>query len=171
MRQFCLLISAYFALALSSCVQQQQNEESPPGYPKVGHIKGVKTASYKVRGKRYHPLSVEKALQYDEVGIASYYGKSRRGERTASGEYMNSKKSLSAAHKTLPLPCSARVTCLASGKSCVVRVNDRGPFVANRLIDVSPRAAEILQLKGRGLGKVRVEVLSVGDDEYRVEKN
>jgi rare lipoprotein A len=74
---------------------------------------------------------------------------------------------VSGAHKTLPLPCRVKVTNLANGKSIKMRLNDRGPFIAGRIIDVTPRAASKLGFKGSGLTRVRVECLSVGDGSYK----
>ena len=74
---------------------------------------------------------------------------------------------ISGAHKTLPLPCRVKVTNLDTGKSLKMRLNDRGPFIPGRIIDVTPRAAKKLGFKDRGLAQVEVEVLSVGDGKYK----
>ena len=112
------------------------------------------------------PYSVEEARLYDEVGVASWYGPDRLffggTEVTANGETVSA-RSVSAAHKLLPLPCSVEVTNLRNGRRVVMRVNDRGPFVGDRLLDVSSRAAEKLGFKSDGLTDVRVRVLRVGD--------
>jgi rare lipoprotein A len=100
----------------------------------------------------------EKAAAYSEVGWASWYGDELRGRRTADGERFSG-GALTAAHKTLPLPCYARVTNLRNHRSIVVRVNDRGPFVNDRLVDVSARAASLLGFRGVGLAKVRVDYI------------
>jgi len=135
-----------------------------------GAYSGYMTRSYTIRGVRYHPMSVEQALRYKETGIASWYDESsflgfKRG-RTSLGEKVG-RFAVSGAHKTLPLPCQVRVTNLANGKSIKMRLNDRGPFIAGRIIDVTPRAASKLGFKGRGLARVRVECLSVGDGRYK----
>lgn len=75
---------------------------------------------------------------------------------------------MTAAHKTLPLPCKVKVTCLKTGKSVIVRINNRGPFHSNRLIDLTSAAAHRINLNGRGVGKVRLEVISVGDGNYEI---
>ncbi len=134
---------------------------------------GYMTRAYTVRGQRWQPMSVERALNYNEVGIASWFDESSflglvRG-KTSLGENVMPWH-LIAAHKTLPLPSLARVTNLANGKSVDVRVNDRGPFVANRIIDLSPRAARAIDMHQQGLARVRVEVLSVGDGEFKRAK-
>jgi len=99
---------------------------------------------------------LHKGLGYSAVGLASWYGAGFHGRRTADGETFD-KDSLTAAHPSLPLPCEVRVTNLANRRSLVVRVNDRGPYVGRRLIDVSARTAKLLGFYDRGLAKVKVE--------------
>jgi rare lipoprotein A len=108
---------------------------------------------YTVAGRVYVP---EENTHYRAEGLASWYGNAFHGRLTANGEVFDM-ASLSAAHPTLPLPCYVRVTNLSNGKSLVVRVNDRGPYHGNRLIDVSNKAAELLEFKGKGVARVRVE--------------
>jgi rare lipoprotein A len=108
---------------------------------------------YVVGGRMYVP---EEDVNYREDGLASWYGDDFHGRLTANGEVFDM-ESLSAAHPTLPMPCYARVTNLSNGKSLIVRVNDRGPYHGNRLIDVSNRAADLLEFKGNGVARVRVE--------------
>lgn len=108
---------------------------------------------YTVGGRVYVP---EENTHYRAEGLASWYGDDFHGRLTANGEVFDM-ASLTAAHPTLPLPCYARVTNLSNGRSLIVRVNDRGPYHGNRLIDVSNRAAELLEFKGRGVAQVRVE--------------
>jgi rare lipoprotein A len=98
----------------------------------------------------------EEDTSYREEGLASWYGDDFHGRLTANGEVFDM-ASLTAAHPTLPMPCYARVTNLGNGKSLIVRVNDRGPYHGNRLIDVSNKAAELLEFKGNGVARVRVE--------------
>jgi rare lipoprotein A len=93
---------------------------------------------------------------YRAEGLASWYGDAFHGRLTANGEVFDM-ASLTAAHPTLPIPSYARVTNLSNGKSLIVRVNDRGPYHGNRLIDVSNRASELLEFKGKGVARVRVE--------------
>src|ERR1700724_3376588 len=111
---------------------------------------------YTVAGRVYVP---EEDVNYREEGMASWYGDDFHGRLTANGEVFDM-ASLSAAHPTLPMPCYARVTNLGNGKSLIVRVNDRGPYAGNRLIDVSNRAAELLEFKGVGVARVRVEYVA-----------
>ena len=108
---------------------------------------------YTVAGRVYVP---EEDANYREEGLASWYGDDFHGRLTANGEVFDM-DSLSAAHPTLPMPCYARVTNLSNGKSLIVRVNDRGPYHGNRLIDVSHKAAELLDFKSNGVARVRVE--------------
>src|SRR5207248_1296174 len=108
---------------------------------------------YIVAGRIYVP---EEDVNYREEGTASWYGDDFHGRLTANGEVFDM-GALTAAHPTLPMPCYARVTNLSKGKSLIVRVNDRGPYHGNRLIDVSNKAAELLEFKGNGVAKVRVE--------------
>jgi rare lipoprotein A len=111
---------------------------------------------YTVAGRVYVP---EEDTSYREEGLASWYGDDFHGRLTANGEVFDM-ASLTAAHPTLPMPCYARVTNLGNGKSLIVRVNDRGPYHGNRLIDVSNRAAELLEFKGNGVARVRVEYVA-----------
>lgn len=129
----------------------------------------VKNHPYSVSGVRYQPLSVDQARGFEQSGVASWYGPERGwlffgggSERTANGEKVNA-RSLSAAHKRLPLPCVIEVTNLRNGRRAKLRVNDRGPFVGNRVLDVSSRAAKKLGFKQEGLTDVRLRVLRVGD--------
>jgi rare lipoprotein A len=108
---------------------------------------------YTVGGRVYVP---EEDTEYHEEGMASWYGDDFHGRLTANGEVFDM-GSLTAAHPTLPMPSYARVTNLRNGKSLIVRVNDRGPYHGNRLIDVSNKAAELLEFKGNGVAHVRVE--------------
>jgi rare lipoprotein A len=111
---------------------------------------------YTVGGRVYVP---EEDPSYREEGMASWYGDDFHGRLTANGEVFDM-GSLTAAHPTLPMPCYARVTNLGNGKSLIVRVNDRGPYHGNRLIDVSNKAAELLEFKGNGVARVRVEYVA-----------
>ena len=110
---------------------------------------------YVVDGKTYYP---RKNLNYDEKGIASWYGPKFHGKLTANGEIFNQYK-LTAAHKTLPIPSAVKVTNLKNNKSLIVRINDRGPFVNDRIIDLSYHSAKELKLLEAGTGFVRVQLL------------
>ena len=121
---------------------------------------------YEVAGLWYTP---REDPAYDRVGSASWYGELFHGRRTANGEIYDMDR-LSAAHPTLPLPVYARVTNLNNGRSLVVRINDRGPFARDRIIDLSRRSAEVLGFRNHGTATVRVKYLGraplSGDDSY-----
>jgi rare lipoprotein A len=110
------------------------------------------------------PPPIKPGGRYVEIGIASYYAQDFHGKPTASGETFNMYE-LSAAHKTLPLGTVVRVTNLDNGKSVVVPINDRGPFIKNRIIDLSYGAAKVLDMIGPGTARVRVEVIEWGKDK------
>ncbi len=122
----------------------------------------VKKSPYVVRGKKYYPMSIEKTKTYRETGIASWYGnetlRQKGGHMTANGEAFDP-NGLSAAHKLLPLPAHVRVTNLKNRKSIIVRVNDRGPFIGNRIIDLSSGAAKKLGFYKDGTTRVLIETV------------
>jgi rare lipoprotein A len=136
--------------------------------PKGGGVYRV-GKPYVVAGRLYVP---EADTHYREDGLASWYGDDFHGRLTANGEVFDM-DGLTAAHPTLPMPCYARVTNLSNGKSLIVRVNDRGPYHGNRLIDVSHKAAEMLDFKGNGVAHVRVEYVGAapleGSDDRLLE--
>lgn len=123
----------------------------------------VKKSPYVVNGRRYVPMSVAQARGYRETGIASWYGfetyHQKDGHMTANGEAFDP-NGLNAAHKYLPLPTFVRVTNLENRRSIILRVNDRGPFVNGRIIDLSAGAARKLGFYNKGTAKVRVETYS-----------
>lgn len=112
---------------------------------------------YDVDGKRYYVLAT--SAGYEATGVASWYGPTFDGLRTSDGDRYDM-YAMTAAHKTLPLPCYARVTNLSNGRSIVVKINDRGPFVANRLIDLSYVAAAKLGMLGTGTALVDVRAIT-----------
>lgn len=111
------------------------------------------------------PPVVQEKLPYTEMGFASWYAGTRRHDRTASGEKMVN-NDLTAAHRTLPMETMVRVTNLSNGMSVLVRINDRGPFIAGRVIDLSPGAAAWLGMKAAGVAPVRIEVK---DEDQRLK--
>jgi rare lipoprotein A len=139
----------------------------PPGLadlpdPEVRHERPTKRGnpkSYTVLGKTYYVMN--SAAGYDAVGNASWYGRKFHGRLTSTGEPFDMYE-LTAAHRTLPIPTYARVTNLENGRSTIVRINDRGPFHDNRIIDLSYAAAVKLGYSARGTARVRVEVLEPG---------
>ncbi|MBC8126475.1 MAG: septal ring lytic transglycosylase RlpA family protein [Gloeobacteraceae cyanobacterium ES-bin-144] len=137
-------------------------------YP--GGYNGYMTRPYTVRGQSYQPMSVDAALNFNETGTCSWYNESsffglKRGTTSLGEKVMP--WHLTGAHKTLPLPCVVKVTNLDNGKSIKVRINDRGPFIPNRILDITPRAAGKLGFYDKGLTTTRVEVISVGDGSYK----
>jgi rare lipoprotein A len=126
--------------------------ESGQQVPKGGGVYRV-GSPYTVAGRVYVP---EDNPHYRAEGLASWYGNEFHGRSTANGEVFDL-NSISAAHPTMPLPSYARVTNLSNGKSLIVRVNDRGPYHGNRIIDVSGHAAQLLDFRNRGTAWVRVE--------------
>lgn len=122
--------------------------------PKVEKPIASTNRPYTVMGKRYVPMTGDKPLT--QVGYGSWYGKQFHGKKTSTGEIYNMYE-MSAAHTTMELPSYARVTNLENGKSVIVRVNDRGPFLHSRVIDLSYAAATKLGYAGKGTARVRVE--------------
>ena len=133
--------------------------------PKGGGVYKV-GQPYQIEGRWYYP---REDPGYDRVGVASWYGEMFHGRNTANGEIYDM-SALTAAHPTLPLPVYARVTNLRNGRSLVVRVNDRGPYAHDRIIDMSKLSAELLDFRKNGTTQVRVQYLSRaplnGDDTY-----
>jgi rare lipoprotein A len=176
----------FIVLALSACAaapipgEQRQSEAQPPrsgGYykddgpgekppanldqiadaqPKVEPLHRYANRPYQVFGKEYVPLA--SVQSYRQRGVASWYGKKFHGQRTASGEAYDM-YAMTAAHPTLPIPSYARVTRVATGRSIIVRINDRGPFHQGRMIDLSYAAA--LKLGFAHLGSAEVELESI----------
>lgn len=118
---------------------------------------------YKVLGSWYYP---KEDYNYSEVGVASWYGEDFHALTTANGEKYDM-HTLTAAHKTLPLPSIVKVTNLENGRSLVLRINDRGPYAKNRIIDVSKRAAQLLGFQAKGTAKVRVEIMAKESKELK----
>jgi rare lipoprotein A len=115
---------------------------------------------YQIQGVWYYP---SEDYNYSETGVASWYGPDFHGKYTANGEIFD-QNDVTAAHRTLPMPCFVRVTNLDNGRSLVVRINDRGPFAHGRVLDLSKRAAQLLGMEGTGTAKVKVEIMA---DESR----
>ena len=133
-------------LALAGCGQKRAGGKGGGGSFKP----------YTVKGKTYYPM--KSAHGFVEEGVASWYGPGFHGKKTASGEIFN-QYAMTAAHKTLPLGTKVRVTHLDNGRSVLVRVNDRGPFASDRIIDLSRAAASRLEITAKGTGRVRVQSL------------
>lgn len=132
----------------------------PDAVPRAEPLHKFANRPYSVLGKDYVPMLA--VGSYKAQGIASWYGRKFHGQKTSSGEAYDM-YGMTAAHPILPIPSYARVTSLATGKSVIVRVNDRGPFHADRIMDLSYTAAWKLGLVGGGSGQVLVESLNPGD--------
>lgn len=130
----------------------RQSAESVREVPKGGGYRKL-GKRYNIAGKWYTPRHDE---DYEETGMASWYGEGFHAKKTANGETYDM-NALTAAHRTLPLPSLVRVTNVENGRSVVVRVNDRGPFKKGRIIDVSARVARELQFADKGVAKVHVK--------------
>ncbi len=166
MRKFLLGGLLLWPLVLSSC---SSTGPSFSGHDIIGispeeayRLGKIKNTPYAINGKVYVPMNYEEAFAYEETGTASWYGQEtldqHNGQQTAYGEIFDPSRP-SAAHKYLPLPSLVRVTNLDNGRSIVVRVNDRGPFVGSRIIDLSHRSAQLLGYDRVGTAKVRVQIL------------
>lgn len=148
--KYYLLLSLF--ILLSSCANINQSAQP------VNHQASVKNSksTYRVFGKTYKVAKSSK--NYEEKGVASWYGRKFHKKRTSSGERYNM-YSMTAAHKTLPFATRLVVTNLKTGRQITVRVNDRGPFVSNRVIDLSYAAAKKLGIVGQGLARVHVKAV------------
>jgi rare lipoprotein A len=159
--RLCLTLTV---LVLAGCSASRWGEEPTQARSSKGSTQPGEARSsrgnppfYEVYGDRYYVM--DSSAGYKEQGVASWYGKKFHGNPTSSGERYDM-YTMTAAHKTLPLPTTVRVTNLRNGKSVVVRVNDRGPFIDNRLIDMSYAAARELDMIGSGTTLVEVVALN-----------
>jgi rare lipoprotein A len=134
----------------------------PDAQPRAEPIRTANTRPYMVMGRTYTPMAG--LVPYSETGVASWYGKRYHGQPTASGEVYDM-YAMTAAHPTLPIPSYARVSRVDGSRSVVVRVNDRGPFHSERLIDLSYTAAYKLGILSDGRAQVRVETIIPGQQE------
>ena len=158
----CMLLFTGAAMFMaSSCTSAQSAframaNSSSGGTYKIGN-------PYEIDGKWYYP---REDYFYNEVGLASWYGEDFHNGITANGERYDM-HAMTAAHKTLPLPSIVKVTNLENGRSVILRVNDRGPFYANRIIDVSKYASEKLGFHAKGTARVRVEIMAKESKELK----
>ncbi len=157
-------LAVFTAKEISRTIQGPERPTAPQRPSKQGVYKVGKP--YQVAGVWYYP---REDPQYRETGIASWYGPKFHGRQTANGEVFDM-NGLSAAHKTLPLPTTVRVTNLENGRSLNLRVNDRGPFVHGRIIDVSRRAAQLLGFADKGTARVQVEIIGNGKGTFVASK-
>jgi len=138
----------------------------PNAIPKKEPLNKLSNRPYKVFGKTYYPMTSLKP--YTVNGYATWYGKKYHGNKTSIGEVYDMYE-MTAAHKTLPLPCYVKVTNLKNNKTVIVRVNDRGPFVKDRIIDLSYAAANRLEIIEKGSELVKVELIDL-DNTIKVSK-
>lgn len=156
----------FFTLLISGCVAHHRKDGPPPfpvdvskihnAVPKVEPLSRIGNKPYTVFGKHYQVLKSRK--NYVAIGVASWYGTQFHHHRTSNGEWYNM-LAMTAAHRTLPLPTYVQVTNLRNGLRIIVKVNDRGPFEKNRLIDLSYVAAKKLGMADRGTALVEVKAL------------
>jgi len=139
-------------------------DDVPDAVPRAEPLHRYANRTYTVMGNTYTPQA--KPGGYSKEGAASWYGRRFHGKKTASGERYDM-YAMTAAHPTLPIPSYARVTSLKTGKSVVVRINDRGPFHSKRIIDLSYAAAHKLGYIKQGSARVRVESIEPGSDSAR----
>lgn len=165
----CAILSGCQTASKSRYTQKQDSAprhvakkpETLDAVPKYEAYRMFNSRPYVVLGKHYTPLTTGKG--FEQVGYASWYGQKFHGHLTSNGETYNM-FAMSAAHKTLPLPSYVRVTNLENSKQAIVRVNDRGPFHDNRIIDLSYAAAVKLDYHQKGTAKVKIEVIHFDED-------
>ena len=138
----------------------------PDAVPRSEPLHKYANRPYEVFGKKYTPIA--SVQPFTQRGTASWYGKRFHGQKTSSGEVYDMYK-MTAAHPTLPIPSYVRVTNVANGRSVVVRINDRGPFHAGRIIDLSYAAAYRLGYIGAGSAQVQVEAVVPGQQQRRAD--
>lgn len=164
-----LLLLISFLSACSFGVPIKRNSGYEASSPPSSSIKTVKKyntqKSYIVHGKQYHVL--DSADGFVERGIASWYGRKFHGRKTSNGETYDM-FAMTAAHKSLPLPTRVKVTNLTNGRSIIVKVNDRGPFVDDRIIDLSYTAAKKLDLITHGTSPVEIRALTGNASNVRI---
>lgn len=162
MRHIVVLLGLLALLSMTACSKRIYStppagrSTAPSGTMSLPKNYDTKTRPYTVLGKRYYPL--KSAAGYDEIGKASWYGKDFHGKKTANG-FIYDMYGVSAAHKTLPLGTQVRVTNLENNRSVVLIINDRGPFVHGRILDLSYGAAQKLGSVERGVVKVRITAI------------
>jgi len=154
---FVLMLFAVFSILFIGCSQKRNSVQYPTATKHTSAARHKATMrSYRVLGKRYHPTYVE--VGQVMKGISSWYGPSFHGKYTSNGEVYNM-HARTAAHKTWPMDTMVKVSNLQNGKSTIVRINDRGPFVRGRIIDCSYTAGKEIGLDRMGIAKVSIEVL------------
>ncbi|MDI6797196.1 MAG: septal ring lytic transglycosylase RlpA family protein [Desulfatibacillaceae bacterium] len=156
-----LVVAALFALSLAGCARKAPTGQARPPAPAPQQPQGY-PKPYQVFGQWYQPIPNAKGFK--EKGLASWYGKDFHGKKTANGEIYDM-YAMTAAHKTLPLGTRVKVTNTANNREIFVRINDRGPFVKGRIIDLSHSAAEQLDVIRPGTAPVIVEAVAAPPGE------
>ena len=151
-----VIAAAALGLLVAGCAETQLATHIASAGHGDSSVRYKVGSPYAIDGRTYTP---EEDFYYDREGIASWYGPGFHGRRTANGEIYD-QNALTAAHPTLQMPAMVRVTNLENGRSVDLRINDRGPFVGDRIIDVSRRSAELLGFRGQGTARVRVQVMT-----------
>jgi rare lipoprotein A len=150
-----LLTPILLGALLAGCATHRAPDRTASAKPQAGHGTYKVGNPYQIDGVWYYPAE---DMSYDETGIGSWYGEQFHAKETANGEVFDL-NSMTAAHRTLPMPSIVEVTNLENGRTIRLRVNDRGPFARGRIIDVSRRAAQLLGFEDKGTAKVRVKIL------------
>ena len=158
MKKYILVILSLFFVACSDYTYN--NTQANYGRPKPNTPATMRP--YTINGKTYYPSQVN--IGDTETGIASWYGPGFHGKKTSNGEIFDT-NAMTAAHKTLPMNTMVKVDNLENGRSVVVRINDRGPFVAGRIIDLSNRAAYIIDMTKKGTAKVKLTVIGFNSNK------
>ncbi|HFC8537575.1 TPA: septal ring lytic transglycosylase RlpA family protein [Neisseria bacilliformis] len=162
----------FAALALSACAAQQSPAPDaapqPEPAPHAAAAPAAKKAALQSAAKKAD--KTEKTAKFSQTGKASWYGPGFHGKKTANGERFDM-NTLTAAHRTLPISSRVRVTNLANGKSVVVRINDRGPYHGNRVMDLSKAAAQELGFIRTGTAQVKIEPLAPADGKTIQQQN
>ena len=165
-------VGLFAALALSACAAQQSPAPDaapqPEPAPHAAAAPAAKKAALQSAAKKAD--KTEKTAKFSQTGKASWYGSGFHGKKTANGERFDM-NTLTAAHRTLPISSRVRVTNLANGKSVVVRINDRGPYHGNRVMDLSKAAAQELGFIRTGTAQVKIEPLTSADGKTISEQN
>lgn len=149
-KKFITVFLYVVCIFLSSCASNQRTDIYP-GHYKIGK-------PYSLRGHQFVPKDPSELHNFVQYGLASWYGNKDHGKKTANGDIFD-KNALTAAHQELPIPSMVKVTNMQNKKSLILMVNDRGPALKTRVIDVSERAAHILGFKNHGVTRVKVEYL------------
>jgi len=160
------LIYIFLLLLIAGCSPKQQVVYVDAKHPKITSSQKVQKP-YKVLGRWYYPHNTY--IGYTEEGISSWYGPNFHGKLTSNGEIYDMYK-YTAANKTLPINTIIKVTNLSNNKSVIVRINDRGPFVKNRILDLSYAAGKKIGIDKTGTAKVRIEVIGINKKLFKKSK-